>query len=117
MMNLIELKERIAIDDSYSLLERHLLLDLINTLPDAQGYRPPNYLPRIDSLFAFLSVDEGGEGVVAAQINGMMMPLIAADHSRVLSLRPVARHIGAQSGVPIHLVQFTERHDLELFDA
>jgi len=45
------------------------------------------------------------------------MPLIAADHSRVLSLRPVARHIGAQSGVPIHLVQFTERHDLELFDA
>jgi hypothetical protein len=113
-MTITDLKERIAICADFSLDERHLLIDLVNTLPEVAGFSPPNYLPRIENIWAFLSVDEGGEGVVAAPVDGMTVPLIAADEARLTSLRPLARVVASKFDIPIRLVQFTERRELEL---
>jgi hypothetical protein len=63
---------------------------------------PPNTMPRINSVFAYLSVDkDGSEGVCAAPIGpgGTWMPLIAADADRLKSITPVAEQVARESGM------------------
>lgn len=76
-------------------------------------HSPSNHLSSIDSLWAFLSVDEGGEGVCAVPLDNTMMPLIAADEARLASLRPLARSLSKMTRKVIRLVRFTERHEIE----
>jgi hypothetical protein len=72
-----------------------------------------NYLPRIEHIWAFLSVDEGGEGVVSMTTKFGHMPMVAADEMRVKQLRPIAQAVAAQTGVRIRLVKFTVREEVE----
>jgi hypothetical protein len=74
-------------------------------------HAPKNEMPRIDCIWAFLSVDEedGNEGVCAAPLNGSLMPLIAADEKRLASLWPVAEEIARLTGRVIRLVKFHNR--------
>ena len=75
---------------------------------------PPNHMPRIDAIWAFLSVDEdGSEGVIAAPIAGMTVPLIAADEKRLASLRPIAASIARMTKKAIVLVRFERRVEVE----
>lgn len=81
------------------------------------AHNPPNTL-RIEAMYAFISTDdEGNEGLCGIQtLDGMMMPLIAADPERVESLRSVAKRLAAQRGVTgkeIKLVKFATREELE----
>lgn len=78
---------------------------------------PPNHLARIDALWAFLSMDEHGEGLCAAPINGMTLPLIAADEARLGSLRGMAGQMVRMFGKSIRLVRFHGREELELIEA
>ncbi len=75
----------------------------------SQGYR-------IDRLFAYLSVDANGEGVAAATINGILMPLIGADADRVMALRPYAEEVARLSGRPVRLVRFDTRTEVEVLE-
>jgi hypothetical protein len=135
---LIDLKERIAISDVFSPAERDFLLiaaDVKNFLdhvaPDQSVqdrikrmvedaapvalHAPPNYMGRIDRIWAFLSLDDGGEGMVAAPIGGMTAPLIAADKKRLDSLIPMAKHLAKVFGKPIRLAKFDQRTDVEIY--
>lgn len=74
---------------------------------------PANHLPRIESLWAYVSRDAAGnEGLCAASSPaGFLMPLIAADQARLASLTPIAEKLAG----PVHvivLVEFTGRVDL-----
>lgn len=76
---------------------------------------PPNTMPRINGVWAYLSVDaDGNEGVCAAPIGpgGMCVPLIAADEERLKSITPIAEQIARITGMTIKLVRFGEREDL-----
>lgn len=76
---------------------------------------PPNYLGRIDQLWAFLFVDDGGEGVCAGPFGALpVVPYIAADKARVESLRPLAAAMAKRFGKPVRLAKFTHREDLEI---
>lgn len=78
-------------------------------------FAPPNHLPRIEKLWAYLSRDEatGSEGLCAATYSdGSLLPLIAADETRLASLRSMAEQIAAATGKTIVLVEFTGRVDL-----
>jgi hypothetical protein len=83
----------------------------------ARGYLDPGYnLERIDHIWAFVSFDDGGEGVCAAPMGGLgMVPLIAADPARVESLKPIAAHIAKSFGKPVRLVKFTSREEIEVY--
>lgn len=73
---------------------------------------PPNHLPRIAKLWAYLSVDPdtGNEGLCAATYSdGSLLPLIAADETRLASLRSMAEQIAANTGKTVVLVEFTAR--------
>lgn len=74
-------------------------------------------LPRIKSLWAFVSIDnDGDEGVCAAMLGDIAVPLIAADEKRLKSLRPLAEEIAARTSKKIVLARFTERVDEEVID-
>lgn len=121
-MNAIDLKERIAINDAFSSEERTFLLEAINLLRPTQGagvevvvgHDPRNYLGRIDRLWAYLSVDDGGEGVCSGTIGRVQMPMIGADLKRVTSLRPMAVEIATMFGKPVRLAKFHMREDIEI---
>lgn len=68
----------------------------------------------IEEMFAFCSVDEEGEGVVA--IPGPMgrpMPLMGADMTRVDSIRPIAQEVSDALGIKIILKKFSTVEVLE----
>ena len=80
--------------------------------------QPKNTMPKIKHIWAYLSVDpeDGNEGLCAAMIDGVFLPLIAADEKRLEILRGMAQEITEQArlnNMKIKLVQFTERVELE----
>lgn len=68
---------------------------------------------KIDEMFAFIAVEEDGEGLPAFQMGDMLMPLVAADSARVDSLRRMAQAICNASGMQMKLVRFSVREELE----
>jgi hypothetical protein len=115
----VSLKERIAINNSFSPAERDFILQAVNTAAgppvSVELHAPPNYLGRIDRLWAFLSLDEGGEGVVAAPLGDLTAPLVCADKARVDSLIPLAKRLAKVFGKPIRLAKFDQRTDVDIY--
>lgn len=75
----------------------------------------PGLMPRIESVWAFLSVDvDGNEGVIGGPIgpDRGMIPFIGADEARVKSLLPMVEHIVKLTGRPARLVKFSVREDV-----
>lgn len=71
---------------------------------------------KIKSVWAFISEDEGGEGLVGAPMMGMgTMPLIAADEARLKDLKPLAREVAKLTKKKIKLIKLTMREDIEEF--
>lgn len=130
-MNLIDLKDRIAIltvlteagtaslrrGPLFTVEERDFLLDAINMTPQAQmgdAHDPGNYLGRIDALYAALSIDDGGEGLIAAPVGTMTLPLVAADKRRLDIITPIARQVGRAFGKVVRIAKFSNREDIEI---
>jgi hypothetical protein len=67
----------------------------------------------INEIFAFVSVDGIGEGVITRKIGGSWMPFIGADMDRARSLRVLAVQVAKEHGIKIKLVKFTNREVLE----
>ena len=121
-INAVDLKERIAISDAFTTKERDFLLSAINEriLRDTRpvvAHAPRNYLGRIDHIWMALSVDEGGEGIVAAPLGagGMTVPLVAADKKRLDDIMPLSRALAVRMGIVIRIAKFTQRDDVEIF--
>jgi hypothetical protein len=77
-------------------------------------HQPKNSLPKIEAIWAFLSIDpnDGNEGLCACPMPDLgMMPLIAAGEKRVDCLRSLARTLAQQTGMKIKLVPFETRTD------
>lgn len=75
-------------------------------------------LDRIDAVWAWISSDETGEGVLAAPIGpgGSIVPLVAADEARLASIRPWALAIGEASGRQIRLIRLSMREEIEVIE-
>lgn len=74
--------------------------------------QPPNTLPSIECLYAFVSVDpeDGNEGLVGAPFGGMpLMPMIAADEKRLEQLIPTAEFIAKKFNMKIRLIKLSHR--------
>lgn len=72
-----------------------------------------HWLEHIKEIYAVLGGDKGGEGVVAANINGKWLPLIAADHVRLKDIMPLAQAIASETGDTLKLVKFTTREEVQ----
>jgi hypothetical protein len=70
---------------------------------------------RIEEIFAFTVVDtDGTEGVPAFQSGHHILPMMGADRARIESLRPMAQQWADANGMPITLVKFTTREEVEV---
>lgn len=67
----------------------------------------------IENVWLFCSVDEGGEGIIAADINGMLMPLIASDEKRLALIRVEAIKIAKTHGKKVVLKKFSSCEIIE----
>jgi hypothetical protein len=122
LTQLIDIKEKLAIGAPLTRKESDFVLDCVNAAIDQNttvtaAIDTPNYLGRIDHIWAFLSLDEGGEGVCAAPLgHGMLtVPMIAADAKRLDSLKPIARKLANLFRKPVRLAKFTAREDVEIY--
>lgn len=70
----------------------------------------------IDTLTAFIAVDEEGEGVMAFRGPGGWMPMVAADEERLESMRPLAQEIATASGRRCVVARFSVREDVEVIE-
>ncbi len=72
---------------------------------------------KINEIFAFVSVDETGEGIIGQAVNLMgqnvFMPFVCADKARMESLKPLAKEIGKNSGMKIKLIRLSVREEIE----
>lgn len=74
-------------------------------------HAPKNTQTRIESVYAFLSEDDGGEGLCGANVGGQWMPLITADPKVLDKLRHIAKQVAEMTGKKIKLVKFTTREE------
>jgi hypothetical protein len=115
-MNLIDLKERIAVCSLFKPEERDFILDAVNNTVEWQNentviiHDPGNYLGRIDHIYAYLSVDSGGEGICG--INNM--PMVVADRRIAEKLKDHARMITKTANKVVRLAKFSNREDIEI---
>lgn len=86
-------------------------------VPEGYLHQPKNTMPRIEEVWAFVSVDpdDGNEGVCAFRTGDAWMPLIAADTKRLEQLRQIAKDLSKFTKNKIKLVKFTKREELEEF--
>ena len=77
---------------------------------------PGNYLGRIEHIWAYLSVDAGGEGICAAPLMPGLasVPLIAANESRLKFITPLGKDFATFFRKPVRLAKFTTREDLRV---
>jgi hypothetical protein len=76
-------------------------------------HTPPNGWP-IRKLYAFLSVDEGGEGVCAQQLGATYFPMIVSSTKMLEKLKQDAKRLSRISGKRIVLAEF-RRNGKELW--
>ena len=74
-------------------------------------------MPKIEKVFVFIATDKDvdDEGVVAVRMGEYFLPLVAADQARVDSLRSQAVQVARATGKRVHLVEFSQRRDLESY--
>lgn len=72
-------------------------------------------MPKIEEMWAWVSSDEGGEGILAAPIKEgvLSLPLVGADRDRMLSYARIAQQMADVFGIEVKLVRFTTRVDVE----
>lgn len=83
-------------------------------------HAPPNNIPRIDQMWAAVSVDETGEGLCAVNFGGQWWPLIAADEARLEQIRQWAKMLAATEayiGKTIRIIRLSNREELETVTA
>lgn len=77
----------------------------------------PNEILRIDEIFAYVSVDQNGEGIIGQSVQLMgkdiFMPFVCADKARMESLKPLAKKIAKESGKKIKLIKLSVREEIE----
>lgn len=67
----------------------------------------------IESIHAFVAVDEkGDEGVAAFRMGDHWFPMVAADERRLESLKKMAKKIAMDTGKTLRIMKFTTKETI-----
>lgn len=76
-------------------------------------HAPPN-THEIFEVWAVLSVDDNGEGICGADVNGKWMALVTSEEHLALNvLIPTARALAKSTGRKLKVVKFIAREEIE----
>lgn len=70
----------------------------------------------IDEMFAFIAIDDGGEGITGFKSPMGWMPMVGADMDRIEQFKPIAQALSNDSGKRIVIAKFSIREDLEILE-
>lgn len=79
-------------------------------------HMPKSDTPRIEQIFAFLSQDESGEGIVAQKIGDEWLALVCGDQKRVPLMEAMAQQLATASKKRITLVKFKSRREVKVIE-
>lgn len=71
-------------------------------------HSPRNGWP-IRTLYAFLSIDEGGEGICATQLGGIAFPMVVSSPKMLEVMKHQAKRLSELTGKRIELVEFKRK--------
>ncbi len=75
---------------------------------------PENEQP-LDELYAVISTDNNGEGIVSIMLPECAMPLVFGHKKNIESLRPIIEDISRKTGKKLLLVRYKKSEILEEF--
>lgn len=79
-----------------------------------------NYLEKITEIYAFVSSDENGEGVIGMTMptdaGETFMPFVCADKAKLEKYKFLAKMIGKHSSKTIKLIKLTNREEIEVYE-
>lgn len=75
-------------------------------------YDTGHRLPRINVIWAAVSVDDGGEAICAALIDGAWVPLMASDEAQLPWVITGAKSIARNTGKRIKIIKLTARVEI-----
>ncbi len=80
-----------------------------------------NHLEKIDEIYAFVSSDKFGEGLIGQTMNlpgigKTFMVFVAADKARLKDLKPLAQILAVEANKKIKLIRLSVREELEEFN-
>lgn len=79
-------------------------------------YHTPKNTERLEQLYAWVSVDDGGEGIVAGNVPGFgWTPLVTGSYENALRMGKAAKQVEQATGKRIRLLKFTGR--IEVYPA
>ena len=70
---------------------------------------------RIDAISAFVTTapEDNTEGVIAFEAQGIMWPMVMADHEALMDMLPQAQEIARTLDAPVRLIRLSVRQVLE----
>ena len=67
----------------------------------------------LDELYAWISFDEGGEGIISASIGGQSFPLVFGHTKMIEVTRPTVEQMARQTGKMVRLVKYKKSDVVE----
>lgn len=77
-------------------------------------HTPPNTIPRIESLWVYVSIDATGEGICGANIDGRWISLTTGDEKMLPKLAALAQQVSDMTGRRLQLVKMTTRENVSV---
>lgn len=68
----------------------------------------------VEEMFAFVTTDpeDNSEGIIGAEVNGELMPLVGSDTTRIKELLPMAKKICEHLGSEVRIIKFTKCEEI-----
>lgn len=79
-------------------------------------HAPPNVDGEMKRLWVFVSVDSGGEGLLATVVAGTSFPMVTSSERNLARFKEAAPGLAKKGGKKIRLIEFTAREVLMEFD-
>jgi len=67
---------------------------------------------KIEKMYAFISENDEGEGLMAFKDKKTWMPMVGADFKKVEGLVPIAEDLSKFYGIKYRIVEFSTRKDI-----
>jgi DUF1009 family protein len=77
-------------------------------------YHTPKNTHPADEIYAVLSKDDGGEGIVSIMTGAGSMPLVVIDNRILDKAKPYIQHIAKEKGCELYIVKYTKTEILEV---
>ncbi len=79
-----------------------------------------NRIDKITEVYVFVSVDEGGEGIIGRNTTvlgqEMFLPFVCADKAMLEYLKPMAKEITTMTDKKVRLIRLSVREVLEEYE-